>query len=209
LIVEQRAPDTIVLRDERAYRYNTTIARETFRRDAVSGGWHVTPDAAGFEGSGPAWSGDSWVLDGAFRPRWLPKPEPRQMHLERLDADTVRMYWTLGKPEDTAEGELCRRGAVPPDASVCVVPNAPAYVVQAVEPDISAAALNQRPVGTVRVLVSLDADSRVTGAAIVDSPSVLLNGSSITAARRSTYRTALRDCKPVPSQYVFSVSYMS
>jgi Gram-negative bacterial TonB protein C-terminal len=209
LVVEQPAPDTIVLRDERSYRYNTATQRETFRRDAASGGWHVIPDGAGFEGSGPAWSGDTWVLEGVFRSPALANPRRREMHLERLDADTLRMYWTLDKPEDTAQGELCRRGDVPPDASACVVPNAPAYVVQAVEPDIPVAAMEQRPVGTVRVVVSLDADSHVTGASVVQSPSVLLNGSAIVAARRSTYRTALRACKPVPSQYLFTVDYMS
>ncbi|HZW53902.1 MAG TPA: energy transducer TonB [Candidatus Elarobacter sp.] len=204
VVVEQSAPDTVVLRDERYYEHNTLAERETFRRDAASGGWRAESQGPGFFGSGPAWTGDSWVLQGAFRAPWLAQAEPRQLHFERLDADTFRTFATLGTAEETSGGELCRRGRMPPDARACVVPNAPAYVVHAAEPS---APYGAGAGGVVRVLVSLDADSHVTAAAIRESPASVLNAASIAAARRSTYQTALRDCKPVPSQYLFAVQY--
>ena len=83
----------------------------------------------------------------------------------------------------------------------------PAFVIRAVEPDTPVAAMQQRLTGTVHVLVSIDADAHVTGATILDSPSALFNSSALTAARESTYHTAVHDCKPIASQYVFAVDY--
>lgn len=62
--------------------------------------------------------------------------------------------------------------------------------------------------GIVQVLVSLDADSKVVSATIKASPSVMLNASALSAARRTTYRTAQRDCRPVASDYLFAIDYM-
>jgi TonB family protein len=204
VVLEQPAPDTVVLREEEYFARDTLRRRETFRRDAATGGWRAEPDGSGFSGRGPAWTGDAWVLEGVLRAAWLATPEPRQLHLERLDADTLRIYSTLVKPDETAGGALCRRGGTPPDSGTCVVPNAPAYAVRASEPNSPFAGAS----GLVRVLVSLDASSRVTNVKIQQSPNPALDAASLAAARTSTFRTGLRDCKPVPSEYLFTIQFV-
>jgi outer membrane biosynthesis protein TonB len=57
------------------------------------------------------------------------------------------------------------------------------------------------------VLVSLGAGGAVVNAVVKQSASVLLNDAALAAARQSTYRAALHDCKPVPSEYTFTVEF--
>jgi TonB family protein len=61
--------------------------------------------------------------------------------------------------------------------------------------------------GIVRVLVDLDETGAVTGAKIISSPSVLLNGASLAAARKSKYEPAMRACEAVSSHYAFTVEF--
>ena len=89
----------------------------------------------------------------------------------------------------------------------CAHPNMPAETVRAMQPDIPPMAQQQGIQGVVKVLVSLDADSHITDTKIISSPSVILNRSALTAARGSVYQTEIRDCKPIPSQYVFAATY--
>jgi hypothetical protein len=56
--------------------------------------------------------------------------------------------------------------------------------------------------GTVQVVVSLDADSKVVGTRIQASPSAILNGAALSAARQSTFQTEIRDCKPIATDLV-------
>ena len=90
----------------------------------------------------------------------------------------------------------------------CARPNAPAVVLRAVEPDTPAIAQQQNIGGTVQVVVDLDERSEVTGARLQSSPSAILNAAALSAARRSTYRTQIRDCRPVPSEFVFSATFV-
>ena len=92
-------------------------------------------------------------------------------------------------------------------AAACEHPNVPARAIHAVPPDIPAMAQQQGITGRVEVLVSLDADSKVVSTKIRSSPSALLNSSALSAARHSIYQTEIRDCKPVPSEYLFSVQF--
>lgn len=92
-------------------------------------------------------------------------------------------------------------------AAACEHPNVPARTIHAVPPEIPALAQQQGITGRVEVLVSLDADSKVVGTKIRMSPSAIFNSSALSAARHSTYQTRIRDCTPVPSEYLFSVEF--
>ncbi len=94
-----------------------------------------------------------------------------------------------------------------PSPSPCVVRNLPATVVHALLPAVPALAEQQGILGTVRLVVSLDASGVPLSVKVQSSPSVILNGSAIAAARGSTYRPAVRDCVAVPSTYLFAVEY--
>ena len=79
--------------------------------------------------------------------------------------------------------------------------------MRAVEPEIPGFAQQQNIAGTVDVVVSLDASSRVIGARIASSPSVLLNAAALGAARSSEFRTEVRACRPVAAEYLFRVDF--
>jgi hypothetical protein len=68
-------------------------------------------------------------------------------------------------------------------------------------------ALQEGVTGPVGVLVTLDAQSSVKSAVVAYSPSVLLNASSIRAAQRSTYQTAISNCDPVASSITVVFHY--
>ena len=63
--------------------------------------------------------------------------------------------------------------------------------------------------GVVQVVVSLSADSRVTGTRVQSSPSAILNSAALFAARASTFQTEIRDCKPIASDLIFSYEFKS
>jgi hypothetical protein len=96
-------------------------------------------------------------------------------------------------------GEVCAPGSTPPDAALCPAKDVAAMTLRAMEPDAG----GER--GRVEVLVSLDADSHVVDAHVASSTNPGLNRVAEISARRSVYRTAYHDCRPVPSQYLFSV----
>jgi TonB family protein len=99
--------------------------------------------------------------------------------------------------------------AAPPatEPPTCANPNVDAATLDAVAPDTPPIAAQQGISGDVTVLVSLDAQSHVTGARIMRSPSALLNDAALRAARASTFRTEIRDCRPVAADYAFIVEF--
>lgn len=96
-----------------------------------------------------------------------------------------------------------------PTPQICVRPNVPATTVRAVEPDTPQIAQQQNISGTVEVIVSLDANSNVTGTRIQSSPSAILNSAALSAARQSKFQTQIRDCKPIPADIIYSVDFSS
>ena len=91
----------------------------------------------------------------------------------------------------------------------CARREVPAATLHAAEPDTPAVAAQQGISGTVEVIVSLDAQSRVVATRIQSSPSTVLNPAAITAARGSRFRTEIKDCAPVAADYIFSVDFSS
>jgi TonB family protein len=180
----------------------------------VKAGWLVTSvgESRTFSGSAPAWTGATWDIDGsefAAPPAYAPQPVPERISYERVDANTIRRTVAYGPEHRVAGGEVCTRGDEPPASSLCAAHDVPPRMVRAVEPETPALAQQQGITGTVRVRVSLDAGGQPVAVRIQQSPSAILNSSAIAAARLSTYEPALRDCVPVPSDYLFSVSFSS
>lgn len=91
----------------------------------------------------------------------------------------------------------------------CGRANAPAITIRSVEPDTPPMAAQQGISGTVQVVVSLDAQSRVTATRVQSSPSAILNEAALTAARESTFQTEIRGCRPVAADFIFSVEFAS
>jgi len=114
--------------------------------------------------------------------------------LERIAADG----------DKTISDEHCTRehDAVAADVQRCASPNQPPRTVHVVEPDG-----RPGPGGLVTVMVVLDDRSDVVWTEVVRSPWEAYDAPSIWAARNTTYRTAERDCKPVPGVYDFVVQF--
>ena len=96
-----------------------------------------------------------------------------------------------------------------PTPQSCARPNVAATTIRPVEPDTPPMAQQQGIQGTVQVVVSLNADSKVVGTRIQTSPSAILNSAALSAARQSTFQTEIRDCKPIAADYIFSVDFTS
>lgn len=89
----------------------------------------------------------------------------------------------------------------------CARPNVRATTIRALEPETPALAMQQGISGTVDVVVSLDAQSRVVATRIANSPSPVLNAAAVAAARGSQFRTEIKDCEPVSADYIFRVDF--
>jgi TonB family protein len=76
-----------------------------------------------------------------------------------------------------------------------------------VVPETPALAQAQGISGDVTVIVSLDAASRVVNVRVASSPSDLLDAAALRAARESSFRTEIRDCRPVAADYAFIVEF--
>jgi uncharacterized protein YggE len=94
-----------------------------------------------------------------------------------------------------------------PPAPVCARPNVQASIVHPADPYLPPLAAQQKIFGTVSVVVSLDQQSRVVGTRIQSSPSPLLNGPALAAARATTFQTEIRGCKPIAADYIYSVDF--
>lgn len=91
----------------------------------------------------------------------------------------------------------------------CARPDVAATTIRAVEPETPALAQQQGISGTVAVIVSLDAQSRVVATRVQSSPSAVLNGAALAAARGSHFKTEVKNCEPIAADYIFSVDFTS
>ena len=175
------------------------VVHDRFRPEP-GGGWHVDRDTGyvRFSGFGPAWTTGAWVINDSQKHGTV-------IRYERVVDGTLWRTFSIAGRAPYA-GEVCAKGDVPPDPALCAVSDVPASVVHAMEADPRAAMENDAQ-GRVDVLVSLDAGGRVVNATIKQSASAVLNAASLRSARESTYRPALHDCKPVPSEYTFTVDF--
>jgi outer membrane biosynthesis protein TonB len=89
----------------------------------------------------------------------------------------------------------------------CANPNVAPTTINAVAPDTPPIAAQQGITGVVQVLVSLDEQSHIVETKVQSSPSSLLNNAAVQAAKQSTFRTEVKDCKPVAATYIYSVEF--
>ena len=171
--------------------------------DPALGRWHVQSALGGFGGGASPWTGESWTVQG-----------------ENSDGRTVRMTHELLPGGDFRRTfsydnhsatwfaysvERCTPGNTPPSPDACIAKSYPPTTLQAAPPDPYLPP--NTPSGTVNVVVSLDASSRVVGTRVQSSTQPELNLHAISQTRRSTFRTAIVDCKPIAADYIFSVSF--
>ena len=96
-----------------------------------------------------------------------------------------------------------------PTPPQCANPNVNATTINPAQPETPQVAQQQGITGTVIVLVALDENSHIVSTSIQKSPSSILNSAAITAARQSTFKTRIQNCKPVADQYLFEVDFQS
>ena len=89
----------------------------------------------------------------------------------------------------------------------CARPDVPATTIRAPAPEMPPLALQQGIAGTVVVIVSLDAQSRIVATRIGSSPSAVLNAAALAAARGSQFKTEVKNCVPRGADYTFSVEF--
>jgi hypothetical protein len=196
--VEYREQDGAIIADEKTP--GTQAGVHDRFRPASGGGWTVDRDTGNthFSGYAPAWTTGPWIITDSQK-------HGLDIRYARVGDGTLwRTFSISGRP---FAGDVCAKGDVPPDPALCAVADLPPLVLRAAEPETPVAVQQEHITGRVEVLVSLDAGGRVVDATIKQSSSPVLNPASLVAARRSTYRAALHDCKPVPAQYMFSVQY--
>ena len=96
-----------------------------------------------------------------------------------------------------------------PTPAPCARPNVAATTLRGARAVAPPMAEQQGIQGSVQVVISLDENSRVVGARIRSSPSAVLNPAALAAARASTFRTEIRDCRPLAADYIYTVEFES
>jgi hypothetical protein len=91
-------------------------------------------------------------------------------------------------------------------AGPCTQPDQPPRTLRAALPVMPEIARTYGLTGIVRLDVSLDENSAITDVRVIDGPGVFRE-SALSAARRSVFATAVRNCVGVPGHYVFVVEY--
>jgi hypothetical protein len=171
--------------------------------DPALGRWHVQSALGGFGGGAPPWTGATWTVQGENA-----EGEARRLTHELLPGGDFRRTFSLDNHSPAwfaYSVERCTPGNTPPSRDACIAKSYPPTTLQAAPADPYLPP--NTPSGTVNVVVSLDASSRVVGTRVQSSTRPELNLLALAQTRRSTFRTAIIDCKPVAADYIFSVSF--
>jgi protein TonB len=150
-----------------------------------------------------------------------PRPHPTQTPAPRTPSSAPPSH-KGSKPAGTAGGGSApsRRPAVvaratpqpvPTATGACPQPNSGAAVVATPPPpDIALATRASATSGVATVSVQLDQSGQVTGAGVTQSTgNSSLDLVAVQMARDARYSPALRDCKPIPATYAFSVKFLA
>lgn len=122
-----------------------------------------------------------------------------------VNGDTMHRTATRGNA--VVADERCTREPAPPVAATCEHPTVPATVLHAASPNYPATAIGTGAKGIVTARVVLDDRSRVVWADVLRSDNPVFDQTAMRSARESTYRTAVRECRPVPAIYLFTVDF--
>lgn len=147
-------------------------------------------------------------LDTADFPEWVQHNiSDRLAELAATSFEQLKSREALIHGKGALSRPAVKRRPSEPPSPKCGQPNSPATTVRAVEPDTPAGAQQQGISGQVQVTISLDEASHIVSATVRSSPSALLNEAALAAARGSTFRTEIRNCKPVAASYLFTVDF--
>jgi hypothetical protein len=176
--------------------------RYTF--DPAQQRWHVVSGLGGFHADASPWTNGTWTVQGEDA-----NHVGGRMTLELLpNGDMRRSFFDENSAAVFAlqSVELCTPGSTPPPPDACIVPKYPARTLEAAPVNGRFIPRSAYP-GLVQIIISLNERSEVVGARVQSSTSDVLNGPALAAARASTFRTAIVNCKPVAADYVFSVIF--
>jgi hypothetical protein len=181
--------------DEKPY-----VLNDRFGFDPATAQWHVVLGAGSpiaIEAIAPPWTGAMWELTGrqvGGRPARVTYELLAERDMRRRIEFLSAGAWTL------SGAERCVRGEESPPADVCIASSAPPRVVSFAPLSPNTIPL-QTPNGTVEIVVHLDDRSNVRSTKAVSSPSPFLTSAFLVSVRASTFQTAIRDCRPVASDY--------
>jgi hypothetical protein len=197
-----RTGDTLTVHNEVMRGTKTSPFDDRYVFDPPLARWHVQTGLGGFAGGAAPWTGESWAVEGENGDRVAVR-----LTLELLPGGDFRRtfaYDNQGRwfPYSV---ERCTPGTTPPPADACIAKNYPATTLEVGPSD--AFIPPNLPSGTVYVVVSLDANSRIVGARVQSGSNPQLNAYALSQTRRSRFRTAIVDCKPIAADYVFSVTF--
>lgn len=182
---------------------------DRFEYDSAAKTWHVAAGVgteALVEGVAPPWSGSTWEVRGRNQSGTVERIRYELTSEDELRRAFLRISYQAPDGWGIVSAERCRRGDTAPPVGTCVIANAPPYVVDLARPSVRDVPMETEH-GVVTVAVDLDEASHVVGAKIVETPSPALSPSALVAARASTYQTAFRSCRPVPSALTLSFSF--
>lgn len=176
--------------------------RYTF--DPAQQRWHVVSGFGGFHADAPPWTNGTWTVQGEdanhvggrMTLELLPNGDMRRSFFDENGAGVFALRSV----------ELCTPGSVPPPPDACIVPRYPARTLEAAPVNSRFIPRSAYP-GLVQVLISLNERSEVVDARVQSSTSRVLNAPALAAARASTFRTEIINCKPIRADYIFSVIF--
>jgi hypothetical protein len=202
-----RDGDTVKVHDDMLDRDGKRASfddRYTF--DAVKRSWHVVSGLSGFTAEAAPWLDDRWTVEGVDV-----NTVGRRMTIAHLpDGDLRRTFSYENGPKnfvvDTVE--RCTPGTTPPPADACIIDSYPATTLEPGPVNARFVPRNPSP-AVVLVVVSLNERSEVVGARVQSSPDPAFNDPALAATRASKFRTAIRNCKPISADFIFSVTFTS
>jgi len=208
--VGTRSGDTVdVVNDVRTAAGAHFKLEDRFDYDSAAKTWHVATGVgteALVEGVAPPWSDSTWDVRGRNQSGAVERIRYELTSEDELRRAFLRISYQAPDGWGIVSAERCRRGDTPPPAGTCVIANAPPYVVDLARPSARDVPMETEH-GVVTVAVDLDEASHVVAAKILETASPGLSPSALVAARASTYQTAFRNCRPVPSVLRLSFSF--
>ena len=181
---------------------------DVYRYDDVADRWHVTFGAGApiaIDATAPRWTDGPWDMMGRDR-----AGHAMRVRFDLLPEGTLRRTFFREVPPSGAwsafSAELCSPGDDPPPADACIISDLAPSTIFAAPVDVRDVP-RPMPRGIVNIVVTLDANSQIVSTAVQSAPFVSLVPAAMRAARASRFHTVIRDCRPQPGAFIFSVHF--
>ncbi len=200
-----RAGDTLKVHEDVVDRTGQrTSYDDRYTFDPARQRWHVVSGFGNFSADLPPWTAASWTAEGNDV-----NTVARRMTLELLSNGDFRRSFFYGDGRGTYvidTVERCAPGLTPPATDACIAERYPATTLQAPLAESRGIPRSAYP-GKVQLAISLNERSEVVGVRVLSSTNEVLNASALAAARAGTFRTEIRNCRPLAADYVFTVIF--